>query len=155
MEVIDIKNPVDAVTSEIRSWLQSHGYAYGHIFVVNSVYINILSKMSSDDLDDFKKEFDCDINLEEVSFDGKGQFEKFEYRCDPKELSDFKSYFKVWLKDNDFPVNFSCISDHISLKCYEKLSDDEIKEFEDEFEVSLKNYLISCNSGEVNYEFSL
>ena len=152
-EVINIKNPASAVKSEIRSWLQSHDYVHDNIFVGNSVYMNVLSKMSSDDLDDFKKEFDCHINLEEVSFDGKGQFEKFKYRCEPKVLSTFKSYLNVWLKDNDWSVNFFFISDYISLYCFEKLSDDQIREFEDEFEVSLKKYLMSCNSCEVKYEF--
>lgn len=153
MEVIDIKNPASTIKSEILSWLQSHGYGNFYIFVGNSVQMTVLSEISSDDIDEFKNEFGCEINLEGVSFDGNGQREKFKYRCDPKELSTFKSYLNVWLKDNDWSVNFFFISDHISVYCFEKLSDDQIMEFEGEFEVSLKKYLMSCNSCEVKYEF--
>ena len=122
MGVGNIKNPANYVISEMSNWLSNHGYGYGHVFVVDSVNIIISSKISPEDLEEFKKDFGCEIHLKGVSFDGNGVKNEFKYWCNHEELSDFKSYIHDWLMDMNFPVRFTTVTGGISLHTYEKLS---------------------------------
>ncbi len=53
-----------------------------------------------------------------------------------------------------FRPDFFTLMDEISLHTYDKLTDDEIRNFEDEFEVKCRGYSISCYSKDVEYKFS-
>lgn len=153
MGVGNIKNPANYIISEIRNWLLNHGYGHGHVFVVDSVNIIISSKISSDDLEEFKKDFGCEIHLNGVSFDGNGVKNKFKYGCNHKELSAFRSYLHDWLNDRNFPIRFSMVTNGILLHVTKELSYSQINEFEDEFDVKLKEYLMKCSSDLIKYEF--
>ena len=152
--VIKIKNTVNTVVNEIRNWLENRGYMHRHIFVVNLVSIYLSTKISFEDIEDFKKEFGYEMRLEGASFDENGFEREFKYRAYHKMLEEFSSQIKEWLDNHSFPIRFYMIKEELSLHAYDKLSDEQIHDFEEEFEVRCNRYSISCNSNGIVYEFS-
>lgn len=125
-----------------------------HIFVVGSVNVYLSSKMSSEDCEDFKNDFGYEIHLEGASFDENGLKSEFKYYAHHKKLDEFSDQIKEWLTKHSFPTKFFMIKRDLSLYTYDKLSDEQIHDFEKDFNVKCKGYSISCNSEEVKYEFS-
>ena len=154
MGVVNIKNPSNNVLDEIRNWLENKGYTCGHTYVVGSVYVNVSQKISDEDLIKFKNDFKCKLSLIGASYNGSDEISKFEYYCDHLMLKRFRGYLDQWLKDNNFPVRFTTTSRDIRMICFNKLSKEQISDFEEEFEVKYGGYSLSCNSSDVSYEFS-
>lgn len=149
-----MKNPKSYVVSEIGDWLINHGYRCRHIFVVDFVHMFISSKISKDDLNEFEREFGHEIHLNGASFDENGQKREFEYFCDHELLVEFRAYVRDWLRNHNFPFDYTIVMDDISIYCSERLSETQIHEFEDEFEVRCRGYSLTCNSNEIIYKFS-
>lgn len=149
-----MKNPGNIAVSEIRNWLENKGYICRNIFVVDVVCIYISSKLSQNDCDEFKNEFDAEMRLKGASFDAFGQNNEFKYYCDHRLLAAFRAYLHDWLNQNNFPVNYSMVTRDISIEVHEELSQSQIQEFEDEFEVKFLNYSLTCNSDKIKYKFS-
>lgn len=150
--MIIIKNPAKDIISEIENWLEKHYYELKYIFVIDSVYIRIYPKMSQEDLDKFKKDIECDISLEGVSYNSNGDKE-FKYDCNSIKLNEYGLYVRNWLKKYDFGNFVFIYSTGFKFKTPLKLSDYEINLIENEFKVRCKGYSISCNSNDIDYEF--
>lgn len=154
MGVVNIKNPSNEVVNEIRNWLINKGYEPGHIFVVNYVYVNVSSKISKEDLIEFKNLFKSDLTLSGVSYNQYGRLTEVEYHCFHPALEKYEVMLVDWLCDNDFPSAFFTLNRGISLTCSEKLSKEQISSFEREFEVTCRKFELSCNSDNICYTFS-
>lgn len=152
--VVNIKNPSKIVLNEIQEWLSSKGYRCGYCFVVNLVYLNVSSKISPKDVAEFKKEFGEDIHLKGASYGANGSTSHFKYWCDHHLLDEFGNSIRNWLANQNLRGYFTVLSDGISLEVYDELYDNQIKDFEEEFEVKFKKYSISCNSDRIDYEFN-
>lgn len=124
------------------------------IFVVDSVNIYLSTKISFEDIEDFKKEFGYEISLEGASFDENGLEREFKYGANHKMLEQFSSQIKEWLDNHSFPIRFFMIKRELSLYAYDKFSYEQIHDFEEEFEVRCSGYSMSCNSNDIEYEFS-
>ena len=110
--------------------------------------------MSDDDLDEFEREFGDEPYLEEAEFDMNGEHGKFKYKCGHYLMSEFKSYLAEWLNNHDFPARiFFLVSHQISLYSNEELSDNQIQEFEEEFNLKCNCYIRTCGSNGIKYEF--
>lgn len=149
-----MKNPQSIAISEISLWMENHGYRRRHIFVVDNVCMHISPKISEEDLKEFKREFGHEIIMVGASFDGNGQESDFKYYSDHDALVEFRARLRDWLLNHNFPYNFTTISRGITMHCYEKLSESQIREFEEEFDVKCRKYSLKCNSNDIGYEFS-
>ncbi len=150
--VVIIKNPVNIVVPKIRLWLEDRDYDVDFIYVVDSVYICIFQKLSEKHIEEFKKDFNCDISLNEVTFHERGNSKIFEYVCNHTLIREFKAYLLNWLDENEFPVSLTTISSKISIRA-KKLANSQISKFEKEFEVGCVKYSVSCGGDTINYEF--
>lgn len=148
-----MENPVDEVVDEIRNWLENRGYGCRHIFVVDRVFVNVSSKISAEDLKDFKNDFGHDLDLEGVSFDQYGQKSKFEYRTNHDKISKFKSHLNNWLDEHSFPWSYTILTSQLSLHVREELTDSQIHEFEEEFGLICREYSMECSSQRIEYTF--
>ena len=117
------------------------------------MFVYLSNKISPKHLEEFKYEFGHEIQLKRVSFDENGQKAKFEYYCCNDRLNDFKYYLRQWLNQHSFPRGSFMIMSDLSLEMDEKLSDSQIHDFENEFEVKCNQYSMSCNSNVVKYRF--
>lgn len=149
-----MENPRDIVISEIGCWLESHGYYAGHIFVVTGVYMYISPKMSQEDQEEFKKEFGVEISLNGTSLNRHGEYCEFEYYCDHRLLAQYRSNVHDWLKNHNFPFDFISFSSNLSLFCTGELSQSQICDFEEEFEVKFSGCSLNCNSNRMEYKFN-
>ena len=149
-----MKNLINTIKFKIKNWLVNRGYNVIHIFVVDVIYAHVSRKISPQDLKDFKKEFGNELILDGASFNEKGESNEFIYYCKNNEIDNYYFILKKWLNNHKYPLRMLMLSSDISLKCSEKLSDKQIHDFEDKFNVKLINYSINCNSNELNYNFS-
>ena len=69
-------------------------------------------------------------------------------------MDEFGNSIRNWLANQNHRGYFTVLSDGITLEVYDELSNDQIKDFEKEFEVKFKRYSISCNSDRIDYEFN-
>ena len=153
MGVVNIKNPSKIVLNEIQKWLKNRGYQYSLCGVTDSVYVHVSSKISQDDLDEFKKEMGHDLYLKCASYGANGNISDFEYGCNHKLLKEFRGCIENWLVNQGGYVYFILFFNSISLKMNKELSSNQIEDFEKEFEVKLREYSVSCNSNEISYKF--
>lgn len=152
--MVIIKNPSYDAVSEIRKWLEDYGYCYGHIFVVDKVFVNVSQKISQKDLKAFKNTFNEELILEGASYDDYGCLKEVRYYCYQEDLKNFRSSLFEWVEENSFPLRFFTVTDGITLYCFDELSKNQINNFEKKFEVKCRSYSISCNSNEITYKFS-
>lgn len=124
------------------------------MYVVDSVFIDVKSQISDEHLGEFKSDFGFEIELKGVSFDDNGTSNEFEYRTNHKLLVEFKAYLRNWLDEHNFNYNYTTLSSDILLYTPEKLFKSQIQEFENEFNVKCLNYSITCDSGQIRYQFA-
>ena len=150
-----ILNQINNVISEVSQWFENQGFVPYHFFVVDVIYANFHSKLSDEVCENFKKEFGGEISLNEASYTNDGKISEFEYHCDSSLLEECRNKLRVFLMANDYPYSFFTMGGiHISLYLHEKLSDAQINKFEEEFNLNLKGFSISCNSNSIKYEFT-
>ena len=125
-----------------------------HIFVVDFVFIDVYSKISDENLNEFNRKFGTDLVLEGASYGRGGSLAEVKYRCNHPALENFRGYVRNWLSNHEFPYRFFTVTSGISLHCSKKLSDEQICSFMNEFEFEYMKYEISCNSDQIRYEFS-
>lgn len=106
MGVVNIKNPSKIVLNEIQKWLKNRGYQYSLCGVTDSVYVHVSSKISQDDLDEFKKEMGHDLYLKCASYGANGKISDFEYGCNHKLLKEFRGCIENWLVNQGGYVYF-------------------------------------------------
>lgn len=109
--------------------------------------------MSTDNLVEFKKQFGNEPYIESAEFDMRGGHAEIKYECRHDLMAEFRSCLVDWLDNHDFPIDFFMLGRRISLYSNEELSDAQIHDFEDDFDVKCKRYLVSCGSNRVKYEF--
>ena len=148
-----MKNPSNKIENDIVNWLKSKLYELDYSYAVSRIHIKLNQKISDDDLEEFEKLFGDDLVLKEVYCNQFGNEYGYKYYYCPYELVKFESYLRNWVINHDFPYSFVIVCDDISLSCYERLSDNQIKEFEEEFEVNLLKYEILCGFKKVKYKF--
>lgn len=124
------------------------------MFVVNNVYVDVSNRISEEHIEEFEKDFGYQMTLEEVSFDEDGKKSEFKYRCGHERLDDFKSYINDWLRQHSFPRGYVTVMRDLSLNVDEELSDSQIQDFEEEFEVKCRGYSKSCGYGSIKYSFA-
>ena len=147
-----MENTIRNIESEIINWLETRGYYYGPIYVIDEVVAKCRPKISSKDLKDFKNEFNHEPDLKEVSFDKYGEKEyKYEFRH--YKLIELGSKLNAWLIENEFPISYLSIGFTLYIGTSEKLSDVQINDLEKEFNVRYDRYSISCYSNDIDYEF--
>lgn len=142
------------MVNEIRNWLENRGYKCRYIHVVNHVLIYTSSKISLQDVNDFNNDFGYQISLEGASFGEIGWGSEFEYHTSHKKLEEFSDRIKEWISNHSFPIRFFMITDDLLIYTYDKLSDEQIRDFETDLNLKCRRYSISCNSKEVKYVFS-
>ena len=149
-----MKNPSKCIVREIQNWFEKNGYHPRHVFTVNTISISISKKLSDNDLKKFYNEFKTDLILEGASYEESGRLREVNYKCDCPALKNFRNHLCDWLEDHEFPFSFFIIGNEISLYCFDKLSDEQISDFMNAFEIKNMKYKVSCNSNEITYEFS-
>ena len=118
------------------------------IFIFILHFLSV-STISLDEYNSFK------WSLNEASYTNDGKISEFEYHCDSSLLEECRNKLRVFLRANDYPYSFFTMGgSHISLYLHEKLSDAQINKFEEEFNLNLKGFSISCNSNRIEYEFT-
>lgn len=122
------------------------------MFVVDVIYIYFGLKLSDNILNEFFNDFGYELKINSVKYNKYG-IKVCEYSCDHILLKNYRDHLSKWLTDQDFPVNYTILCNDISLYCSTDLSDTQIKDFEDEFEVTCLGYLISCGCDDVEYNF--
>lgn len=148
-----MKNPYSKIKNEIQSWLESKGYRINYCYGVSGISIVLFQKISDVNLNEFEKEFKCPLILKEVTFNQFGGESQFNYHCNPFCLDDFRLQVNQWLNEHMFPGYLIRCSDDISLNCHGELSEQQIRDFEKEFDVKCIKYQISCGSDNVKYVF--
>ena len=146
-------NQVDAVVSEVRNWLENHGYHYRHVFVVDDVCLYTATKLSDEDIEEFKNEFGGHVSLAGVSYAGSGNISEYNYHCGHKLLDKLRDDIREWLSGHDFPYVYFTISRGIRISSYQDVPLSVIQDFEKEFGVKYAGYSISCGSDKKEYEF--
>ena len=119
-----MENTVRLAKSEIRNWLEIRGYHCKDIYVIDNVIVECRPKIFSKDLNEFEIEFNHKPSLDGVFFD-----------------------------ENEISIQLFIIGIELSVYTYEKLSDVQIKELEEEFNVKCRGYSISCDSNKYTYNF--
>ena len=153
LEEVFLKNPYSKIKNEIQSWLESKGYRINYCYGVIGISIVLFQKISDVNLNEFEKEFKCPLILKEVTFNRSGEKSQFKYNCYPSCLDDFSFHVSQWLNERTFPCYLCMCSDDILLNCYDELSEQQIRDFEKEFDVKCINYQISCGLDDVEYVF--
>lgn len=148
-----MKNPYSKIKNEIQSWLESKGYLINYCRGVNVISIVLFQKISDVNLNEFENEFECPLILKEVTFNRSGEKSQFRYNCYPSCLDDFSFQVSQWSNEHMFPLNLVMCSKDISLNCYDELSEQQIRDFEKEFDVKCIKYHMSCGLDDVEYVF--
>ena len=120
---------------------------------MDKFFVNVSQKISEKDLSDFERFFGSDLTLKKVFFDKFNKTSTYEYVCYHPMLMEFKDSISKWLKENKFPVKFTSITNNIALYCHEKLSEKQISDFKNEFEVEYRGCKLNCGDNGADYEF--
>ena len=147
-------NQVKEIKKEIKNWLEIHNYTFEHLSIINSVFIHVSSKISKKDINEFNEKFNTQLKIISVEYDEFENITQIEYECNPDQLNTFKIYLNNWLTKHRFPSNHTLLMEKIYIECFERLSDNQIKEFEEEFNVKFRKYEIKCNRNYIEYTFS-
>ena len=138
---------------KIVKWLEERGCTVKYSYVVDSIFIEILSKLSDECLEEFKKDFGCDLHLRGASFNKYGHSDYFSYECYPSELHEFGLYLSSWLKNHHYSGYAMIFLDGIKITIDEELSAGQIRDFEEEFGVRCSGYSMECDLNKRRYEF--
>lgn len=153
MEIDYMENLVESVKSEIRNWVENKGYDCHFIHVVNNVSFRCYPKISHEDINEFKNEFGREIVIKGVKFNEDGTVGEYEYDCDHDRLFEFRNLVRDWLQIHGIQVISVFLTSNIEIYTYGELLDNQIKGFEDEFDVKCRGYDLSCSSREIRYIF--
>lgn len=140
-------------SNKIKAWLESRGYDIHLSYFVDDFFLFTNQKISDVDLKEFKREFDFELALKEVSFKSFREKYDFKYSCFPPEVSEFNLKIANWLKKHQISAYSTCKSEGVLLYSYDELSEELISDFERDFDVKCRGYEISCGSNRIKYEF--
>ena len=147
-----MENTVRLAKSEIRNWLEIRGYHCKDIYVIDNVIVECQPKISSKDLNEFEIEFNHKPSLDSVFFDESGE-KNYKYYFNHDNLVKLYSKINAFFDENEISIQLFIIGIELSVYTYEKLSDVQIKELEEEFNVKCRGYSISCDSNKYTYNF--
>ena len=139
----------------MSNWLESKGYENKKIHVSDFVNIHLCENFSSEDIDEYKKEISSEISLDSLNLDKNDHIIEFIYECDHPLLKEYRTHFNEWMEEHEIKIdNKFNMSNNYTLFTPQKLSKNQIHDFEEEFEVKCVEKFISLVSNKKNrYEF--
>lgn len=123
------------------------------MIIVNDISLDVNEKLSEEDRKEMEEEFESEVRLEGASYNKEGKIMTYKYRLDHYLLRDFRLKIREWLINHCIYDSYFHVSSYISIDSIEKLSSELLNEFEEDFEVKLKNYSLSCGGAKYSYKF--
>lgn len=155
------------VESEVKKWFEDTDYTNVHIIVLEEIFIFLDGKLRDEDVAKFNEDFNCDLIYKMVygsDLKKRGvlrpahryydeldhDFYMFSHPC----IEEFTGSIKNWLISHDLNCTFNVLCYHVELILFWGLSENQIREFEEEFELELKKSEFISKFGAMYYCFN-